>query len=211
MTKTPLGAHLKKWRDRGEQYDKFHQALGGFVSSFSGAEMAVTLLLWHVSGVSEEVAKAIFSGTRIKEAISFINRIYDATGEAAIKNGMKRYFDHLGAINDVRNDVLHYGAPLVGTDFAIVSNALAAHTAAKLRELELSVLDLKNMSHDLHLITTVIREVRGGTTPDRLHSLPHAAILLAPWRCKLPLPTVPRERIRRILAGLVPPPPSSRG
>jgi hypothetical protein len=90
--------------------------------------------LWRTAGVKSPIEPAIFSGTRIDAAASFIKRIAEAEGWPAKR---RRTLDdvsaQLGEITRVRNDILHYGASATGKDEWTISNKLVAHTADRIR------------------------------------------------------------------------------
>src|SRR4051794_21166355 len=119
-------------------YDKatipFYISLGRFLHQYSLLETAMLSVLIGVSGVTQSIGKSIYSGTRITTAKSYVNRILDATGRAALKEQLKPYFDQISLINSMRDEILHYGATY---DFSknalIVSNERVAHTPDKIK------------------------------------------------------------------------------
>ena len=53
----------------------YYQALGKFVDTFANVEEILFLYLYASAGVDYDAARAIFSGVRIHDAVSFIKRI----------------------------------------------------------------------------------------------------------------------------------------
>jgi len=98
--------------------DTFNLALGRFVSIFSMVETNLQTYVWGFAGVPAPTAQAIFSGIRVKGAMQLINRISDAQKwKQERKNELAYTFLQLGMINNLRNDVLHYGADDVAPNF----------------------------------------------------------------------------------------------
>jgi len=65
----------EQWRKRRHAY---WLALGRFVDNFSMIEAQLFETLKIASGVSDQTAPAIFSGTRVDAAMSFLNRIAES-------------------------------------------------------------------------------------------------------------------------------------
>lgn len=138
---------------RENLYDNYVHALGEFVHSFSAVEMAIHGCLCHHTKVSNEVQRAVFSGVRIKEGVSFLRRLAEVgemdPGEWAM---MKPLFDHLNVLTDKRNSLLHYGADGVKEGTPFVSNTSRALTWDKVEEFPITARMLRRMSHDLKTI-----------------------------------------------------------
>jgi hypothetical protein len=71
--KKPSRAVKKLWER--QRYDNYFQALGEFVHCFTTAEHAVSSCLLHHAKVNTDVYRAVFSGVRMKEGISFLRRL----------------------------------------------------------------------------------------------------------------------------------------
>ena len=134
-------------------YDRFYAALGRFVAEFSDVEAYLQTVMWRAAGVKPPVAPAVFSGVRIDQAISFMNRIADAKRWPKRRRDEFSYLSQqLGIINKLRNDILHYGAE---TDYAgrwLVSNEKFIHTPERLRETYIDERELANATSDLKKI-----------------------------------------------------------
>jgi hypothetical protein len=60
----------------GEEHLEFQRAIGGLILQFSNVESCLYSVLRHYAGVSPDVARAIFSGSRrSKVMIQFIRAI----------------------------------------------------------------------------------------------------------------------------------------
>jgi hypothetical protein len=89
----------------------YWQALGRFIEAFASTETGMFNLLAYYAGLSTAPAKALFSGTRIDAAIKLIRRIIAMEGAAdERKNELEIVFSQLSAINEARNDIIHYGS-----------------------------------------------------------------------------------------------------
>ena len=74
-----------------------------------------------------EIAQAVFSGVRIKEAMSLINRVAEVRPLSKEAKADQDYiFTQLRLITDVRNDILHYGAINLQPGELLVTNWLVA-------------------------------------------------------------------------------------
>jgi hypothetical protein len=138
----------------------YWQLLGAFISEFSRSEELVFRLLVKEAGVSDVVAKAIFSGVKIDGAKDFINRLYEARGDER-PVALVRAFEQLGVITRMRNDLVHYGVTHAYGLSPRVSNSRTAHAKRALRELHVSNEVLSNMISDLGVINTVILDIVG--------------------------------------------------
>jgi hypothetical protein len=137
----------------GEHVNKYHLALGRFVSAFSQAEATLLCVLWALARVRPPYAQAVLSGIRIDGAMGFINRIAEAERwPAGKREKWQRIFTQLGLINKLRNDLLHHGAGIFG-DFWVVSNRRIAHHPDRLREIHITPSTLDDAAADLGDIT----------------------------------------------------------
>lgn len=112
----------------------YHLALGSFVNQYSILESILNTILVSLSGVTQEIGKAIYSGTRIGAARDFINRILESTNQMELKERMKPYFDRVGLITSARDEILHYGASYKhDLGKIILTNSRSAHVERRLR------------------------------------------------------------------------------
>lgn len=144
---------------RIERSDAYYTTLGKFVSDFSRVETTLHNSLWAVAGVPPPVAQAIFSGFRIEGCLQLIRRIADAKKwPAANKNRLEEIASHLGPINKLRNDILHYGVTIdLGAEDAwLLSNKGFVHIPEKIRETSITPALLKAASSDLGKLSGLI-------------------------------------------------------
>jgi hypothetical protein len=118
-------------------YNSYFLALGLFTQAFTDMETLVALLLRIQTGVSQETARAVFSGVRIDQAKGFITRTREAYGVGEHPD-LKRAFDQIGVITGVRNDIVHFGSRYDGEGGFSVSNVLIAVSPARERSYPVS-------------------------------------------------------------------------
>lgn len=172
----------------------YHTALGSFIYQYSSLETVVNALLISAYGVSHEVGQALFSGIRINQAKSFIDRILDATKRAGFKDRLKPYFDQINLITSMRDEILHYGAQYDHLlDEFILSNQRAAHVETRLRRFRVTATMLDDMAHDTtKALCGIIYEMSAHLAePDAVAFL--QGYISQPWRYKPP-PLIPLAR-----------------
>ncbi|HEY3814476.1 MAG TPA: hypothetical protein VGL66_14740 [Caulobacteraceae bacterium] len=141
--------------------NRYALALGKFMQQFTQTEYQLVLLLRHFAGTSDEVGRAVFHGYRIDATKDAINRILDATGNMEAKVRLEEPFSRLGAINGMRNNIVHWGARWYGAPYGapfLVSNDRIAHTPERLREYAIKPDTLAEMRIDLEKIEHLLRE-----------------------------------------------------
>lgn len=132
--------------------DEFCTALGHFVFNYAHAEIHFKMMLAHHSGVTSEVGRAIFSGTRLRTGIDHVRRIHEANG-TTIHPRIVLAMEQLATINDARDKLLHQGfnqTPVPGR--FVTSNYMTAHIDDKIKALFVSTETLHEMSADLRRI-----------------------------------------------------------
>jgi hypothetical protein len=130
----------------------YYTALGKFVSQFSKVETILQAALWIIAGVKSPVAQAIFGGLKIEGHLQLIKRIADAKNwSIARKEKLEKIASHLGPINKLRNDILHYGTTIDPTaeDSWLLTNKGYVHIPEKIREVSITPAMLDNASNDL--------------------------------------------------------------
>ena len=169
-------------------YLEYWAALGRFVHEFSRVERLLQMLLKQIAGVSDEVGRAIFSDTRAHAGKDAVRRILEARGVHAALQRLRPALDHLGNINGIRNNVVHWGAVHDGSDDLLVSNAHLAPTENRAREFRISPRDLTAMSIDLYQIgiffIVEMRTDAGAMTEKEMEVW--APVLKEPWLYKPP-------------------------
>lgn len=132
----------------------YWQALGRFVEAFASAETVMFALLSFYAKVPNDAAKALFSGTRVDASVKLIRRLIavDDPGEER-RQELELTFAQLGAINDARNDIIHYGS-WVTTEGRMTTNFSRAHLPQNVTWRPVSAAVLDAMTDDLHVIVT---------------------------------------------------------
>jgi hypothetical protein len=182
----------------GEELARYEQSLGRFIMAFSHVEANLQNAVWELAGVPSPTAQAVFSGVRIEAALGLIRRIAEAQKWTKIKrDNFDGVLVHLGHINRLRNDIVHYGADMHAPNRWIVSNEIFVHFPERIRRIAISSPLLDNASSDLYKIDAHIVFLTWG------HRMPSSAkrvfrvTMRAPWLCKLPLPTEPAGKSRK--------------
>ena len=131
--------------------DQFHVHLGRFVHQFSQLEKTMQMYLMLESGVSHNVARAVFSGVKMAEGKSFIKRLREVSGKTEDSEFVERLFAQITVLTTARNDILHHGAAFesVDTGNATVSNAFMAMPGRE-KEFPVSPEILRNLTADVN-------------------------------------------------------------
>lgn len=166
----------------------YHTALGLFVSQYAMLENILNVLLVNISGIDQKSAAAVFSGTRVSNAKSFINRLLDTQSRSDnLKCRLKPYFDRIGLINTARDEILHYGGFYRhDTNQIVVSNTRSAHIEKNLREFEVDAQIIGDLTTDtVSCYKGLLLELcRYSSSPESLDDLQRG--IVSPWRYKEP-------------------------
>jgi hypothetical protein len=194
----------------------YYRALGEFVELFADVEGVLFLYLYTLVGVDEATAKAVFSGVRVHEAISFIRRLAEVRTHG-IPATIDAVLAQLLIINDARNMILHNSmSPTYskGRLVRTISNIDRALTELRIKEIPISEEVIMRMCDDLFRIKAfffheyaclvVPAEDRGPF--DRLGPVPVGAWLYKPAPRSTKATRAPRDRPAR----QTPPDESSR-
>jgi len=153
----------------------YYAALGRFVSEFSTVETTLHRSLWAIAGVPPPVAQAIFSSVKIDGCLQLIKRIADAKNwPTANKERLREIIVHLGPINKLRNDILHYGVTLdLSTEDAwLLSNKDFVHIPEKIRGTSITPALLEDASSDLRKLFGLIMALTfHALTPDHANGI----------------------------------------
>jgi hypothetical protein len=134
-------------------FHEYHQALGEFVSVFSEVETNLLSALWYLAGLESPTAQAVLTGHKVEGAISLINRLADAKQWTdARKKEFKKFADHLGLINKLRNDISHNGSNWTSSQTWTVTNRRFAHIPSRIRSYPVTTELLRNARRDLQKI-----------------------------------------------------------
>ena len=137
----------------------YYTALGKFVTDFSRVETILQTSLLLISGVLSPVAQAIFGGHKIEGCLQLIKRIADAKNWPTDKKAkLEEIINHLGPINKLRNDILHYGTTidLNAEDAWLLSNKAHVHIPEKIRETSITPALLGDVCSDLDKLWALI-------------------------------------------------------
>jgi hypothetical protein len=176
--------------------DHYFLALGRFIDKFAQAEKELLWVMRILCGVTDDLARAVFSGTRTDAATKYIIRILtikplNPTIDQAIKRDAQYIFTQLGHINAARNSIVHYGTEFNESENYITTNRTAALTADRIRETPISTKIIEDMIFDLEKITWHLRRIAFQYISEIPDFLPpawegSATFLRAPWRYKPP-------------------------
>lgn len=152
-----------------EDMQRYYQAIGEFVTIFSEVELRLLKVLWHFSGVKQPTASAVLSGIKIEGAMGLINRIADAEQWSSDRKlELQRVFSHLGEINKLRNDLLHFGAFWEAEkDEWAISNEGFIHTPDKFRR---RIVPRRTWEAAFGDLVTIFDALRAIAWPDELSS-----------------------------------------
>jgi hypothetical protein len=195
----------------------YYRALGEFVEAFADVEGDLFLYLYNLVGVDYNMARAVFSGVRIQETVSFIRRIIEIR-PSKIPDGLDEVLAQLLTINDTRNLILHHsvsGRYSKGHLVRSISNIDRALTPGRIKEIPISDKILNSMTVDLlHIKTFLTHEASLLMLPpearvkiEQLGPVPVGAWLYTPApQSKTEKRAPPKRRAKR-----TPPDESSRG
>ena len=132
-------------------------------------------------------AQALFSGTRIREAMSLIKRLADTNADP-LDPWLAKAFGHIGEITTARDRILHHGLE-IGQDIAVVTDA-HRNLPGKSFRMEFSVVDLDNLESDVLTALSCLNMFRYGYWPKQPSEQVEQNRILAirEWKYKLPLP-----------------------
>jgi hypothetical protein len=163
-------------------YNPYWFSLGRFIQNFADAEVMTTILLRHFAETSQEVSQAIFSGTRGKDAINYINRICEARNVARDAE-LESAFAQFQLLTDVRNTILHHGARIHGDGLLATNDAMAYLLPRTIRKIPVTPAMLDAMAQDA---VTIRLKLFRFTIKGKIYPIPaqfdQIAVLAArPW------------------------------
>ena len=95
----------------GDEADRFEKALGTLMLAWADAEQELYRVLVHYAGVSDAVGRAIFSGTRARTMMDYVNNIaHNVELAEDRKENLAALFSHLTTINSMRDKVVHHSS-----------------------------------------------------------------------------------------------------
>jgi hypothetical protein len=171
--------------------DMFFAALRRLITEYALIEAAIHIIARYISALSEEDARIIFSGMRIK---GVIERIRDLSKSAPteFKNEFETCMSQFNLIGEQRDKLVHRAINQI-EDVLLVTNSLTAKTKALIATDKFKLDDLRNMQNDclaiylrLHYLTSP--ELRGKDSSAE-------KFVYSAWRYKPP--KQPHRRHRR--------------
>ncbi|MBS4045782.1 MAG: hypothetical protein KG075_05515 [Alphaproteobacteria bacterium] len=184
----------------------FWQLLGQFVWLFSFVESNVKDVLWQLTKMQPQTARAVLSGIKIDAAMSLIRRLSEAEDwPQKRRSEVEHVFRQLALINSFRNDILHKFWDVEGRKLT-VSNVLSVHIPERIQETTVTMGDLKRMIADLTRINFSLLYFSLGEETRGYRSLLHRK----PWLYKPPQTNGRRQKPPSNAQGRQPPRPTSR-
>jgi len=169
--------------------ESYYRALGKFADTFASAEDSIQVLLWRTAGLEGEIAKAVFSGMRVRAAIDCMKRIEEVT-KPIFSEQLKAAFAQLNTINTARDSILHYGTRPTESD-SLVNSTKMRVISKSAKEFPVSAESVDCMTADLETIQAAIFLHLSAWDPDAhktTQGLALAEHARAPWRYKPPQP-----------------------
>lgn len=184
-----------------EQDPSFERAYGRFMIAWADAEAELYRVLCAYAEVSDDVARAIFSGTRAGTMIEHIRAIAHNTEMAQERVAdLEHVFPQIAAINKARDLLAHYATNSYGFDparptFRAVTNADRVSRRGKERFDWVGVETLEAMTADLHGIGNHLNMHWGRRLgPFRPWRENDPSDPATPWLYKSPQPASDRHR-----------------
>jgi hypothetical protein len=133
----------------------YFEALGRFCHEFSTLEAVMFNTLAFYAKVPNQMARAVFSGERVRAAMGKIKRIIQIQypGEDN-KKDLEYVFRQLEAINALRDEILHQGSFVTDDKDRITSNIVRNLKQERLVERSASIETLNAATADLKKIST---------------------------------------------------------
>lgn len=175
MKMTPSRLRLMTPAER-RLYDEEQQlfkALGEFFLLWADAELELYRVLRHYASTSDEVARAIFSGSRARTMMDYVRNIAHNTGmEKDRSNDLEYLFGQMATINNVRDKVAHYASASGSVSHAplerSLSNYYRASRTGNAFHMGINSAIVEQMSDDLRRIQYRLRIHHDKTAPTAL-------------------------------------------
>jgi hypothetical protein len=174
----------------------FYLALGYFICQYAGVERMVHTLFHALSGIKQNVAKAIIGGMRFTDVLQMLTRIVDL-GELTAED-KSRFHDCVDQINQIstfRHALIHRGG-FSGPTEIISSNAITAKSQEVVEIWRFTAADIEAAGDDSHRIAL---KLWVSVAPDSRRMLPTELLELIdePWRYKPVRPEKPNPQPRK--------------
>lgn len=179
------------------ELEDYWRALGKFVQRYAEVEYNMSRVLRYASGTTRAQAKALFSGTRIDVATSFVKRLH-AADKRKLSPWLEKAFSTLGEITKIRDNLLHYG--IQASDEGLLNtNELRTLDSLVFRR-TITVADLDDLEADVIVVHACLNMYQ---IEERWPSMKKAMVererqfALTPWRYKSFRPKKSRGGSRR--------------
>jgi hypothetical protein len=132
--------------------ERYWSSLGHFVEMFAFVELQLFLVLTRFTSVSNDVARAIFSGVHIETAIGLLRRTLSVAWGNLDAEEFGEALAQLKLITGKRNDIIHFGSSTVEDGTRLVTTKAKALFPADVRETRVSSRAIDAMLMDLSSI-----------------------------------------------------------
>lgn len=161
---------------RCEQDDRYEMAMGRLMIAWADAERELYHVLIAYSGVTDAVARALFSGTRMKAMMDFIKSI-DFNSPLPIDRSadLAHVFPQIGIINDIRNHLVHYSSSNYSYNYKDLARVVANGRSSRYGSVtgyEISPETIDQITQDLYAIANHLN----------MHHGRHRSGPFTPWR-----------------------------
>ncbi|GAB2583766.1 hypothetical protein GCM10027034_14990 [Ramlibacter solisilvae] len=188
---------------------RYYFELGRFVDQFARVEKSVQLILFMSAEVDIVHGRALFAGTKNREAIALIRKLHESRA-GRLPADIEDAFKQLLEINSTRDALVHWGvrrSPYSALDSLqpedsadevfLLSNSLTAYSRRLLRGYPMSPVIVHCMSNDLRTIEVKLEmfllDLNGGGPKQAGRT----ALAARPWFYKppqvIPFPQAPRS------------------
>ena len=132
--------------------ERYWSSLGHFVEMFAFVELQLLAVLTRFTGVSKDVARAIFSGVHVETAISFLRRTQAIAWTNLDIEELGEALAQLKLITSKRNDIIHFGSSFNEDGSRLVTTKAKALFPEDVRETRISSRVINAMLTDLSFI-----------------------------------------------------------
>jgi hypothetical protein len=193
----PLEPSLDRVTDEA---DRFEKALGTLMLAWADAEQELYRVLVHYAGVSDAVGRAIFSGTRARTMMDYVNNIaHNVNLSVERKENLAAVFSHMTTVNSMRDRVVHYSSGNTIEYNDPETRALSNYRRVNRYDThfiyEIGSKHLAQMTEDLYLIGHHL-QMHWTSPAEKFQSWTEEPADGSAWRCK-PLPALKATRLKR--------------
>lgn len=132
-----------------EEHYRYWKALGRFIHFYAITERETFTLFVDKAGLTREMAKALFSGLRVRDAMNLLRRVAETRGEE-VPDYVERAMTQLTHITSARDNIVHHGATLHDGAFVVTNKHKTIPRAVYEAEFPPTVID--QMTADLETV-----------------------------------------------------------